>query len=278
MSSAKGLDGYTPFDVGTGRVDVAAAVEDTVRATASLFFGNYLWPHDPSQVAITKDLTFTNDGAQDVTLDLALTASGDAFTLSDPTVTVPAGGKATVQVTGDPQAAAIGTDAGWVVGTDEATGKAVTRTSVAPAQGGRALRPDGLAGRPQRPARSRLGGVQPGRRRLGRVGRVRRRLEDPADASRDYSATTFLDVKGEGPDRSGLAVLVDPEIHAPPVHRRGARRPRRRGCCRPRRRSAARTASARSTSASSTARAWSSAAPTRSRPWWTTSTSPRPTR
>ena len=44
---------------------------------------------------------------------------------------MPAGGKATVPVTGDPQAAAIGRDAGWIVGTDEATGTAVTRTSVA---------------------------------------------------------------------------------------------------------------------------------------------------
>ena len=47
MSSAHGLDpAYSPYEVGTGRVDVAAAVDNTVRGTGSLFFGNYTWPHD----------------------------------------------------------------------------------------------------------------------------------------------------------------------------------------------------------------------------------------
>ena len=66
MSSAKGLadQGYSPFELGTGRVDVAAAVTDTVHATGSLFFGNYIWPHDPSDPPVTHDLTFTNDGDQ----------------------------------------------------------------------------------------------------------------------------------------------------------------------------------------------------------------------
>ena len=73
-SSAKGLaNGYSPFEVGTGRVDVAAAIDTTVRGTTSLFFGNYLWPHEPGDVAVTQDLTFTNTGDQDVTLDLAMT-------------------------------------------------------------------------------------------------------------------------------------------------------------------------------------------------------------
>src|SRR3954447_21539052 len=53
MSSAQSLaDGYSPYEIGTGRVDVGAAVTDTVRATGSLFFGNYAWPHDPSEVAV----------------------------------------------------------------------------------------------------------------------------------------------------------------------------------------------------------------------------------
>ena len=164
MSSAKGLaDGYSPFEIGTGRVDVAAAVHNTVRGTGSLFFGNYLWPHGPSEVPVTHDLTFTNDGDTDVTLDLALNATGGAFTLGESSVTVPAGGKATVPVTGDPQAAAIGRDVGWIVGTDEATDMPVTRTSLGHAQGGRALRPQHLARRPQRQPRRGLGCDQPGR-------------------------------------------------------------------------------------------------------------------
>ena len=77
-------------------------------APARVLLGNYAWPHEPSDGAVTKDLTFTNDGDQDVTLDLALTGtSGTAFALGASTVTVPAGGKATVPVTGDPQAVGL---------------------------------------------------------------------------------------------------------------------------------------------------------------------------
>ena len=132
---------------------------------------------------VTNDLTFTNDG--DPGRHPRPGAERDAaapFTLGDSTVTVPAGGKATVPVTGDPQAAAIGRDVGWIVGTDEATGTPVTRTSVG------LLKEDerydlniSLVDRRRQPRR-RLGRDQPGRRRPGPVGRVRRRLEDPAHA------------------------------------------------------------------------------------------------
>jgi subtilisin family serine protease len=212
MSSAKGLAGYTPFDIGTGRVDVAAAVHDTVSGTGSLFFGNYLWPHGPSEVPVTHDLTFTNDGDQDVTLDLALDGTDHAFTLSDSTVTVPAGGKATVQVTGDPQTAAIGTDTGWVVGTDHATGDPVTRTSVA------LLKEDerydmnvSLVDRSGQPASGWVTFNQAGSD-LGAWAQ----FVDGSTTLRmppgDYTVATYLDVQGEGPDRSGLATLVDPEV------------------------------------------------------------------
>ena len=79
MSSAKGLaDWYSPYEVGTGRVDVAAAVRNTVRGTGSLFFGNYDWPHEPTDVAVTQDLVLTNVGAADVTLDLDVDRRPDA--------------------------------------------------------------------------------------------------------------------------------------------------------------------------------------------------------
>ena len=212
MSSAKGLaDGYSPFEIGTGRVDVAAAVKNTVRSTGSLFFGNYLWPHGPSEVAVTHDLTFTNDGQQDVTLDLALNATGGAFTLGQSTVTVPAGGKATVPVTGDPQAAAIGRDVGWVVGTDEATGTPVTRTSVA------LIKEDerydlnlSLIDRNGNPAAAWVA-INMAGDPLGAWAEFvdgHKTLRLPPG---DYSVTTYLDDKGEQADRSALDVLVDPE-------------------------------------------------------------------
>ncbi|WP_405526606.1 S8 family serine peptidase [Streptomyces avidinii] len=210
MSTAKGLDGgYSPYEVGTGRLDVAAAVRATVRGTGSLFFGNYTWPHEPSDVAVTKDLTFTNTGSAAVTLNLALTGGGP-FTLGATRVTVPAGGTAAVPVTGDPGAAPAGRHVGYVSATDAATGQPVTRTSVA------LLEEDEryglnikLVGRDGRPAAGWVGinlagDVWPWS--LYVDGSTTMRM-----APGTYTVAGYLDVAGEKADRSGLAVLVDPE-------------------------------------------------------------------
>ena len=97
MSSAKGLaEWYSPYEVGTGRLDVGAAVRSTVSGTGSLFFGNYDWPHESTDAAVSKDLVFTNHGSVDVSLNLASTGAGGPFTWRVDCATVPAGGKATV--------------------------------------------------------------------------------------------------------------------------------------------------------------------------------------
>ncbi|MEJ8641279.1 S8 family serine peptidase [Streptomyces sp. MS1.HAVA.3] len=210
MSTAKGLDGgYSPYEVGTGRLDVAAAMRTTVRGTGSLFFGNYTWPHEPSDAAVTKDLSFTNTGSADVTLNLAL-AGGGPFAVGATRVTVPAGGTAAVPVTGDPRAAAAGRHAGYVTATDAATGKPVTRTSVA------LLKEDErydlnirLVGRDGKPAAGWVtvnlaGDFWPWS--LYVDGSTTMRM-----APGTYTAAGYLDVAGEKTDRSGLAVLVDPE-------------------------------------------------------------------
>ncbi|MEU9161396.1 S8 family serine peptidase [Streptomyces sp. NPDC048424] len=211
MSTAKGLgDRYSPYEVGTGRLDVAAAVRTTVRGTGSLFFGNYTWPHEPSDVAVTKDLTFTNSGSTDVRLNLALSGEGGPFRLGATTVTVPAGGTAAVPVTGDPQAAPAGRNVGYVTGTDAATGKPVTRTSVA------LLKEEErydlnikLVGRDGKPAAGWVtvnlaGDFWPWN--LYVDGSTTMRM-----APGQYSVAAYLDVAGEKADRSGLAVMVDPE-------------------------------------------------------------------
>jgi subtilisin family serine protease len=211
MSTAKGLDtGYSPYEVGTGRVDVAAAVRTTVRGTGSLFFGNYTWPHEPSDATVTKDLTFTNAGSADVTLNLTLTDDGGPFALGDTEVTVPAGGTAAVPVTGDPQAASAGRHVGYVIGTDAATGKPVTRTSVA------LLKEEErydlnikLVGRDGKPAAGWVGINLAGDFWPWNIyvdGSTTMRM-----APGTYTVAGYLDVAGEKADRSGLAVLVDPE-------------------------------------------------------------------
>lgn len=211
MSTAKGLDsGYSPYEVGTGRVDVAAAVRTTVRGTGSLFFGNHTWPMGPDDVAVTKDLTFTNTGAQDVTLDLALTADSGPFSLGATEVTVPAGGTAAVPVTGDPRSTAAGRHVGYVTATDAGTGKPVTRTSLA------LLKEDErydlnikLIGRDGKPAAGWVGVNLAGDVWPWSVyvdGSTTLRM-----APGRYTVAGNIDVAGEKADRSGLAVLVDPE-------------------------------------------------------------------
>ena len=229
MSSAKGLDDRATrrSSVGTGRVDVAAAVNDTVRADRSAVLRQLHVAARPNDLPVTHDLTFTNDGDSDVTLDLTSNATGGAFTLGASTVTVPAGGKATVPVTGDPQAAAIGRDVGWIVGTDEATGDRGHPHVRRPGQGGRALRPERLAGRPRRQPRGGLGRGQPGGAEFGTFPRVRRRAQDPAAAAGRLLGDHLPRRRGRerGPVRPRRAGR--PGDRARPVDRRRARRPRR---------------------------------------------------
>ncbi len=211
MSSAKGLaEWYTPYEVGTGRLDVASAVHSTVSGTASLFFGNYDWPHEPTDVAVTKNLVLTNHGSADVTMNLALTSTDGPFTLGASTVTVPAGGKATVDVTGDPAAVDFGRFTGYILGSDAVTGQPVTRTSLA------LIKEDErydlnikLVGRDGKPGAgwvvvSKAGDFWPWA--LFVDGQTTMRMQ-----AGTYTVATYLDVAGEGSDRSGLAVLIDPE-------------------------------------------------------------------
>ncbi|MGW1617041.1 S8 family peptidase [Streptomyces sp. NPDC002285] len=106
-SSAGGA--YGPFEQGSGRVDVASALQQTVLAEpVSVNFGTQLWPHTDDK-PVTKTITYRNLGNQPVTLDLTVTATGpdgkpapaDFFTLAAQQVTVPAEGTATVDVTTD---------------------------------------------------------------------------------------------------------------------------------------------------------------------------------
>ncbi len=106
--SAKGGK-YTPFQQGSGRVQVDKAVKQTVIADpVSTTFGTQQWPHADDK-PVTKQLTYRNLGTKAVTLKLTSTATdpkGKAapagfFKLGAGSVTVPAGGKATVALTAD---------------------------------------------------------------------------------------------------------------------------------------------------------------------------------
>ncbi|NEA99688.1 S8 family serine peptidase [Streptomyces sp. SID13726] len=100
---------YTPFQQGSGRVQVDKAIKQTVIADpVSVGFGTQQWPHSDDK-PVTRKLTYRNLGTQDVTLKLTSTATdpkGQAapsgfFKLAATTVTVPAGGSASVDMTVD---------------------------------------------------------------------------------------------------------------------------------------------------------------------------------
>ncbi|WP_235822055.1 S8 family serine peptidase [Gottfriedia luciferensis] len=137
MSTTKKLDAIKPFEGGTGRLDVAAATLGKLRATGSLDFGFYKWPHE-NDVSVDKTITYTNDGDEPVTLDLSAKVTGknnsdapaDLFKLSTNKITVPAKGSAKVTVTLDPKVAANGERYQGQISAN-AEGKTVVHTALA---------------------------------------------------------------------------------------------------------------------------------------------------
>ncbi|MER6102098.1 S8 family peptidase [Streptomyces sp. NPDC001832] len=118
---------YTPFQQGSGRIAVDQAIAQTVVADpVSVSFGVQQWPHT-DDTPVSKKLTYRNLGATDVTLDLAVTATGPTgkpapagfFTLGSDKVTVPAGGTADVPLTVNTKlgGTADGSYSAYVVGT-----------------------------------------------------------------------------------------------------------------------------------------------------------------
>ncbi len=91
----------TPFEQGSGRVDVAKLDKQNVTSTpTSLSFGAHRWPHTGTP-ALTKEITYTNAGSEPVTLDLTTETNGSLFSVSPAKLTVPANGTATATVTAD---------------------------------------------------------------------------------------------------------------------------------------------------------------------------------
>lgn len=169
MSSSKQLAQYTPYEQGTGRLDVKAAVDTTIEATGSVAVASYDWPHSPSDPVAERTITYRNTGAKDVTLDLATDTDADAYTLSAKQLTVPSKlhrrGRAL---------------AGPVEGREQ---HPVLRPGRRQGRGGHhrrphRLRPEQGAGavRPEAPA------PRPGRQADGRRRRPRRPRRPPADA------------------------------------------------------------------------------------------------
>jgi len=126
MASAKPTLALGAYAQGAGRVDVARAIDQLVTADQpSVSFGRQSFPHG-NNTPVTKTVTYRNAGTAAVTLSLALRTLGPdggpgpagMFTLSAPTVTVPAGGTGAVTITADTRVGTVdGLHSGWLTAT-----------------------------------------------------------------------------------------------------------------------------------------------------------------
>ncbi|WHY78557.1 S8 family serine peptidase [Neobacillus sp. WH10] len=98
---------YTPYQQGGGRVDVVKALDANVFSSPAVVS---MGPAMVDDKPVEKSYKYVNPSDQDVTLNLALTATGEnlvaapaeMFTLNQSTVTVPAHGSSEVKVTFNP--------------------------------------------------------------------------------------------------------------------------------------------------------------------------------
>lgn len=109
MASAVPSFGYSVFDQGAGRVDLARAIhQSVVTLPASISFGRSSFPHDDSD-PVERVVTYHNLGSTAIELDLTLDVQGPTgfpappgmFTVQPDHLTLPAGSQAAVTVTAD---------------------------------------------------------------------------------------------------------------------------------------------------------------------------------
>ena len=131
MSTARAHEALGVFQQGAGRIDVDHATSSEIRTSAGkLELGYFRWPHDDLE-PVTRDLTYSNDSDAAVTLDLSIEASGeepvpaDALSLDTQSVTVPAGGSATVAIRLDPSGLAYGIYGGFLTAAVAGTGESL---------------------------------------------------------------------------------------------------------------------------------------------------------
>lgn len=129
---------YSSYQQGTGRVDVARALDESVvTEQGPLDFGVQQWPHDDDK-AETQRLTYRNLGTAPVTLDLSVDAytvdgkpaAEGMFAVSPRRVTVPAGGEASAEVTADTRVGTVDGSFGGSVTAASADGKLRVRSAL----------------------------------------------------------------------------------------------------------------------------------------------------
>ncbi|MEV1066101.1 S8 family serine peptidase [Streptomyces sp. NPDC050263] len=129
---------YSSFQQGTGRTDLVRALEQSVITEQQpINFGAQQWPHNDDE-PVTKQLTYENLGTEPVTLDLSVDAfsvdgkpaAEGMFAVSPQRLTVPAGGKASADVTADTRSGSADGTFGGSVSAVSADDKVAVRTAV----------------------------------------------------------------------------------------------------------------------------------------------------
>ncbi|MFF4988194.1 S8 family serine peptidase [Streptosporangium saharense] len=120
--SARPTSGATPYQQGTGRVDLVRALRQQVTAQSEGTWAAFPWKGSEGREK-TGTITYANAGETPVGLDL--TAEGDVLELGTRHLDVPAGGQASVTLTVDATGKAPGEHVGTVTAT---SGDTVVRT------------------------------------------------------------------------------------------------------------------------------------------------------
>ncbi|MFB7539386.1 S8 family serine peptidase [Streptomyces zaomyceticus] len=212
MSSSKTLDASS-YALGSGRVDVAAAIAANVTATGSADLGFLGWPYE-SNKPVTRTVTYTNSSDAPVELNLAVEGvPAGVATLADTALTVPAHGSASTTVTGDGSKAPVGQSSGRVTASTAGTAVAHTALGLVKEEERYTLTVH-VKDRDGAPTAAHLGvqqlveGVDPFPATVGESGTLELRLKPGT-----YTVDSFLDVRGShGEDSLGLGFLTEPEI------------------------------------------------------------------
>lgn len=211
MSSSKALPAYTPYEQGTGRVDVKAAIDTKIEATGSVAVAAYAWPHSASDPVAERTITYRNSGTEDVTLDLATDSDSDAYTLSVKQLTVPAGSTADAVLSLDPSKVANNTTFSGQVVAKDASGATVAHT-------GFALNKEQELYDLTLQLRDRSGKPMDGEIIIAALGDKNLSVVPVSGDTTlrlppgNYTAWSAADVKGDRADSQALAFLSAPEI------------------------------------------------------------------
>ncbi|GAA1548762.1 S8 family serine peptidase [Kribbella lupini] len=206
MSTTALTPAYTPYEAGSGRLDVAAAsLRGQIVATGSVNAGLVRSGSTPKP--INRQITYRNTTDRAITLQVSTTG---AFTLAARQVTVPARGTSTVGVTADPRGLQPGQYAAQVIARSSfGTVHTAVGLSVEPNKHDLTVHLKDQAGKPIS-GEVEITGAD-GRSTVFWVpdGKLTTRW-----APGIYTLVSTLDVQGRhGPRSLGLAVLTAPEVN-----------------------------------------------------------------